>query len=316
MDFIKLIEKVACLKAYFTEFPKKLKQLAIEGKVVKLCENGIEIIDIDEFNDYLASKESIFPIKTAMDFFETLDVLQFSKICSTKNKISYSFVHPKFGKNKAISDDFYKQSIDMNCKELKSTKRMSPMHHIELFDRLIRMHNKNKVKISRLEFARLNLQYILQRKIDLLKRELDVIDHNIEEPEYSKNSDIAGYYGDVEIGTLKKVFRNYFPIYQNNAEEQMEVVHQVEEQPVDNEVPNVQDPVSQEIITDVCTIPEINNNKEQKQAEVFDDENKENQPPSKKRRKCKTRPGKISVKETADALTFLQKEFGAISSEI
>lgn len=30
MDFEKLIEENKCLKDYFTEFPKKLKQLAIE----------------------------------------------------------------------------------------------------------------------------------------------------------------------------------------------------------------------------------------------------------------------------------------------
>ena len=256
-----------------------------------------------------------------MDFFETLHVLQFSKTCSTKNKISYFFVHPKFGKNMELSDDFYKEAIDMSSKELKNTKRMSPMHHIELFDRLIRMNNSKKVKISRLEFTRLKLQYVLQRKIDLMKYEEDVIDHNIEEPAYKKNNEIAGYYGNVEIDTLKKVFRNYFPIYQSSVEEPMEVdqptvATKVEEQPVDTEIPNAQDPVNQEIIVDVCTLPEVSKIEEPKQLEVFDDEDKENQPPPKKKRRTKTRPGKVSIKETNDALTFLQMEVGAMSSDI
>lgn len=194
---------------------------------------------------------------------------------------------------------------------------MSPMHHIELFDRLIRMNNSKKVTISRLQFARLRLQYVLQRKIDLMKYEQDIIDHNIEEPEYRKNNEIAGYYGDVEIETLKKVFRNYFPIYQN-VEEPMEVnqqatvVDQVINPPVEAESINA----SQEIIVDVCTIPEIHKSKEQKQLEAADDENKENQPPPKKRRKNRTRNGKISMKETNEALTFLQKEVSDMPSDI
>lgn len=288
----------------------------MQGKSIKFRENGIEV-DLEQLSEYLTSEASTFPIRTVMDFFETLHVLQFSKSCGSKNKVSYYFVHPNFGKDKALSDDFYKQAINMSCKELKGTKRMSPMHHIELFDRLIRMNNSQKVKITRLQFARLKLQYVLQRKIDLMKYEADVIDHNIEEPDYKKNNEIAGYYGDVEIGTLKKVFCNYFPIYQNTVEEPMEVdqpiedaaVDQVAEQPVDIEMIYTEDPAIQEIIVDVCSLPEV-------KLAPIEAENKENEPPAKKRRRCKTRPGKVSIKETNEALAFLEQEFGATSSDI
>lgn len=294
----------------------------LQGKFIKFRDNGIEV-DPEQLSEYLSSEASTFPIRTVMDFFETLHVLQFSKSCGSKNKVSYYFVHPNFGKDKALSDEFYKQAINMSCKELKGTKRMSPMHHIELFDRLIRMNNSQKVKITRLEFARLKLQYVLQRKIDLMKYEADVVDHNIEEPDYKKNNEIAGYYGDVEIGTLQKVFCNYFPIYQNTVEEPMEVdqpteaaVDQVAEQPMDNEIIYTKDPVdkiqdtaSQEIIIDVCSLPEV-------KLATIEAENKENEPPAKKRRKYKTRPGKVSIKETNEALAFLQQEFGGTSSDI
>ena len=288
----------------------------LQGKSIKFREHGIEV-DLEQLSEYLTSEASTFPIRTVMDFFETLHVLQFSKSCGSKNKVSYFFVHPNFGKDKALSDDFYKQAINMSCKELKGTKRMSPMHHIELFDRLIRMNNSQKVKITRLQFARLKLQYVLQRKIDLMKYEADVIDHNIEEPDYKKNNEIAGYYGDVEIGILKKVFCNYFPIYQNTVEEPMEVdqpiedaaVDQVAEQPVDIEMIYTEDPAIQEIIVDVCSLPEV-------KLAPIEAENKENEPPAKKRRRCKTRPGKVSIKETNEALAFLEQEFGATSSDI
>ncbi|CAG9801864.1 unnamed protein product [Chironomus riparius] len=330
MDFIQLIENNACLKAYFTEFPKKLKKLACEGNMIKFSEKKIEV-DPEQLGEYLASNASIFPIKTVMDFFETLHVLQFRKTCSTRNKISYFFVHPKFGKNSIIFDDFYKEEIDMNIKELKNTKRMSPIHYIELFDRLIRMNNTKKIKISRLEFTRLKLQYVLQRKIDLIKYAEDVVDHNIEEPAYTKNNEIAGYYGNVEIDTLKKVFCNYFPIYQTSVEEPMDIdpptvvtqaveqliaINQANEQPVDTEMPNEHDPASQDIIVDVCSLPEVRKYEEPMQSKVIDDEDKENQPPPKKKRRCKTFPGKISTKETNDALTFLENEVGAMSSNI
>lgn len=276
-----------------------------------------------------------------MDFFETLQLLQFSKYSNIKSRISYTFINPNFGKDKNITDDFYKQAIDItSLNELKGTKRMSPTHYINLCNRLIRMHDRQKM--SKLESARLKLKFALNNHVQKHEQFQEIIP-KIEVPDYSKKEEIAGYYGKVELSELKSCFRSYFPIYryetteevaeQQIAETNMDVecfitcseapAQNVENTKIiDQETAITTSPIDQEDRVKVLeTIVEesVENVENLQPTSLIDfnndpEANKENQPPAKKRRKYISRAAKVTIKETTNALMNLQMEMKSISS--
>ncbi|KAG5683988.1 hypothetical protein PVAND_013241 [Polypedilum vanderplanki] len=337
MDFQNLIEKHQVFKTYFIDFPKKLHQLASEGRdFLKFHKKGLWI-DIMKLNDYLLSSESIFNIRCIIDFIETLHVLRFHRANQTKNETGFIFINPNFNQDQEVPDDFYKQTFEgVKNNVLNGTRRLSIIHNFGLFEKLLRMEKRSEAKMSRLEFARLRLKFALQKQLDLKRCEIDTIEHNIEEPDYVKNQDIAGYYGNVELSLLKNAFGNYFPIYQSdeataNIQQQLppetlpiaieeELVQKVEENNTDQKVPmEIDDPQINDMqpIIEIERIIPLNNitnstssvpkrKRSLRTTRVYSDENKENCPPRK--RSLRSYDKKITMKETNNALLNLKKE--------
>lgn len=268
------------------------------------------------------SSDSIFPQCSLMDFFETLQVLQFSRSTHAKkipdspaDKIFYLFINPNFVEDQEVPDDFYKRPIDITkCNVLKGTKRMTNNHHIGLFQRLLDRASANQLKISKLEYARMRIDYEFQRRDNLIRRQLDVIEHDVNEPQYVKDNEIAGYYGNVSLELLKNSFCNYFPVYQNEAPQR--------EESNDQETPPEEAPTekkSEEIIVDIIPSPSKRLHSVPFLADSTSTERKITGESTRKRKykprntESRTRKSaRISYKETEDALTNLQKEFDSI----
>lgn len=273
--------------------------------MIKFSSNGI-LINYEILHNYLSSEESAFPECSLLDFFETLHVLQFSRVSHPKkattigNKIFYNFINPNFSLGALIADDFYQQPIDITSVHLfKGTKRMTNIHHIGLFQRLIDRSCTQEVLLSRLEFARMRIDYEFQRRTSLMSMEEDVIEHDINEPQFYKDNEIAGYYGNVEFSDLKNGFCNYFPIYQDEADAvQEETVesYQIYEIKMENES-------NQTSIVHYEQVPIMND----EAAEVPVEENKR----KRKRKPYTKRSAKITKKETEDAVSNLQNQFGS-----
>lgn len=294
------------------------------------------------------SGKSIFKVRSVMDFLETLQVLQFYR-CKTKSKSEFIFINPNFAENRPVKDDFYKQAIDITkINFLKGTKRMVPLHYIDLFNRLLRLFKRNEIKITKLEYARLRLRFCLQRSLDLMRYELDIIDHTIEEPEYAVNKEIVGYYGDVPLSVLKQAFGNYFPIYESEEErilsERQSIIEDQQpiiedQQPImEDQQPIIKDQqlpvnlqINEEVMVDVESVPVVRKRHQKtptKHAKRVADqtvpnvatkvgEANESEPPKKKRRRNRIptlTTQKVTMKETNDALMNLQKEFDNLES--
>lgn len=197
---------------------------------------------------------------------------------------------------------------------LKGTKRMTNVHYVGLFRRLINRACAKELKISRLEYARLRIDYEFQRRDNLLRRQLDIIEHDVNEPEYLKENEIAGYYGNVSLEALKNGFGNYFPIYQNappTEVKQEEITQEV--------IQEVHETLSEEIIVDIVPKPAQELHTVPLLADAQPSEKKDHVEPTRKRKykprevTSRTRKSaRISHKETEDALSYLQKEFDAI----
>lgn len=277
--------------------------------------NGIHI-NYETLHDYLLSDQSLFPDVSLMDFFETLHVLQFSRSTNGKkmadsDKPGFLFINPNFNENEEVPDDFYKRPIDITkCNALKGTKRMTNVHHINLFQRLLSRACASEMKISRLEYARMRIDYEFQRRDNLLRHQVDLIEHDVNEPQYLKDNEIAGYYGNVSLEALKIGFCNYFPIYQNEA--------QCESMNVQETTETIEVMLPEEIKLE--EIPSPGN--ELHTVPLFEDaEKKDVEAPTRKRKYKPRQPkaerqtrksARISQKETEDALSNLQKEFDLI----
>lgn len=280
---------------------------------MSLMNNGV-LLNYEIVYDYLMSNKSVFPNCTLMDFIETLHVLQFSRSHARKssdaNKVFYNFINPNF--QDPLPDDFYKRPIDItNCHMLKGTKRITNLHYIALFDRLIKRSYAQEIPISPLQYAKLRIHYEFDRRNSLRDRTLDEIIHDVEEPEYVKQNEIAGYYGNVSLTALKNGFCNYFPIYQETPqtpqlsaiEEEQEVIQ--EEVPQQKEAEEMDIDVGTESVTIMQMVPIMN---DAMQTEVPEEEQKENAR-KRKRKPYTKRSAKISKRETEDALMNLQKYY-------
>lgn len=232
--------------------------------------------------EYLLSADSIFEIQTLEDFLESLHILGFyrsslTEVDESTQNLCYRFVNPKFVSGEPVCDDLYKHLADPASLPMKHTKRMMTGSSIELFQKLIRKKTSMDLRISRVEFARLQLDFALAKQLDLSRNDSlpDITEFSMEEPDYTKNNEIAGYYGNVSIDALKKGFQNYFPMFQDSAA-----------------VPLCSD--NQDVSLDAPMVCE--------EVEIV-----QNEEPKKKKRKY-TKKTREDVKETEQAWLFLQKE--------
>lgn len=284
--------------------------------MISFSSNGI-LINYEKLHNYLLSDESVFQNVSLIDFFETLHILQFSRTSYPKkskeatsngNKIFYNFINPNFPPGgDSVADDFYQRPIDItSVNMLKGTKRMMNLHHIGLFQRLINRSCTQDVKLSKLEYARMRINYEFQRRTVLLCKEVDVIEHDINEPQYYKDNEIAGYYGNVSFEALKNGFCNYFPIYQeatanDNTNESSQDIKN-DNQQSSSSIHYEQVPILNDASEIIAPSAEV---------EVFED--KENKR-KRKRKPYTKRAAKISKKETEDAISNMQMEFSSIEN--
>jgi hypothetical protein len=260
-----------------------------------------------------------------MDFMETMHVLQFCRVMDFKSH-SYIFHNPNFQRGKNVEDDFYKKPIDIKkLLKLKGTKRLSKNHHIKLFNRLQQLQKCDEKKMSRLEYARLRLKFTLQKRLDELNNnETYDFDCPTPMPSYYKKKEIAGYYGHVPMDLLKNKFGNYFPILESQDAAPIETVNIVaqEEELIIDVVnvptprtiqPSIQSNGNCDAVHEIMVLGDITNQVEVVATEI-------GEPPAKRARrsykKKKFESQKITHKETADALMYLQKELGATENKI
>ena len=169
------------------------------------------------------SEESQFEIYTLQDFLESLDILGFAR-CSQpeareKKDVCYRFINPNFKPFQDVPEDLYKLKVSIKNVGTKNTKRMLGTHNFQLLQKLLRKKNHPELKITPLQLSRMKLQFALEKQLDILCSKASVIEYDIQSPDYAKNNEIAGYYGDVGIETLKEGFANFFPMYQKTLEE-------------------------------------------------------------------------------------------------
>lgn len=256
------------------------------------------MIDLNLLQKYLLSKDSIFEVDSLQDFLETLHILGFQRGSLLEKQddfLGYRFVNPNFQPSDQVPGDFFKLPKNPTSSAFNDTVPIIKNHSVNLLQRLLTKKCRT-TKITKLEFARLRLSFELQKRLEESRQECHVIDYDIDEPDYTKNNEIAGYYGCVQLDALKEGFQEYFPIYDEAdnlstiKEQLMEVegdfiVLEEEVETVEVKSENLSEAVSVDIEQE---IPQYD------------------QPPKKKRNV--TRKAREANQETAQALFFLHKK--------
>jgi hypothetical protein len=210
------------------------------------------IVNMNLLRTYLVSPDSIFDIDSLEDFLESLNILGFQRACypevNDELHLSYRFVNPRFVAGEPVPEDLYKHSTSSN-KQVKTC---------------------SELQISDKQLAHLKLSFALNKTQISSQALPDVIEFSTEEPSYTKNNEIAGYYGDVAIDALQKGFQEFLPIFQQSTEQPSESTVQQEEVACEEVVPSSDEP-------------------------------------EKKKRKY-NKKSREAIKETAKALLFLQQE--------
>jgi hypothetical protein len=97
--------------------------------------------------------------------------------------------------------------------------------------------SRQELKISKLELAHLRLRFALEHQLEVEGLEKQVIEFIINEPDYTKGNEIAGFYGAVSLDDLKKGFQDYFPIFQKEETPVASIVEPKEEPMNIDEIP-------------------------------------------------------------------------------
>ena len=206
-----------------------------QGQIVKSL-HGCIVVNYNLLSEYLMSDESIFEVRSLLDFIETLNILGFSRsllpqkvpkdndsLNSEANKkqpkyLCYRFFHPNFNVDQAIPENLYNYQ---SKSPLKNTKRI--LNAGQLIQNLLNKKPRKEMEISKLKLAHEKLLFALNKQLDVLREEPITIKFDMEMPDYVKNNEIAGYYGDVSLEALTLGFQNYFPIYQEQQEPETEI---------------------------------------------------------------------------------------------
>lgn len=219
-----------------------------------------------------------------------------------------------FKSNQLPSADLYKRETgakksDAKPKKMtrieKTTKHM-PLESIKLIHNLNRK-SQREMKLTSLEFARFQMSFLLAAKKGSQEQrtEPDVIEFQMEEPEYMTTGEIAGYYGNASSDELKKAFGKYLPTFcDDSATEVIDIVAEV----VEIDELNKANPkprrkyksrnskAVKKPTEELCIIAED----EDSQMAVITE--------TPKRKYTKRAPRKILPQETEEATEFLQKE--------
>lgn len=180
------------------------------------------LINFDLLVNHLASEECLFEVESLSDFVETLNILGFQRgllpIKNKANHLCYRFVNPNFKQELPFPEYLYKQNLLLLSHGLNGKKPILVHRWSNLIQRLMQKSSCKNLRITKLEMAHLRLNYALQKHLDVLRNEQGMVDYQVDDPDYTKNNEIAGYYGNVSIEDLKESFQNFFPIYQETEE--------------------------------------------------------------------------------------------------
>lgn len=250
-------------------------------------------INLNHLRTYLQSKDSIFEVDTLQDFLETLHILNFQRcLCSRSDDDvhSFRFVNPNFVMSGEVPDDFYKLPVDPRSLVLDNTVPIVSDNNMNLLHRLLQRDSRN-IKLTKRELAHLRLSFALQKRLEDVRMERLVVDYEIDDPDYMKNAEIAGYYGSVELADLKEGFQHYFPLLCDQPEVDEGIAMSVDEDVQNEVVMEVEAVTVNEVVMEAVQVV--------KAPSVYE-------PPIKKR---KVVTKKIRERqETAQALFFLENK--------
>lgn len=181
---------------------------------------------------FLLSDKSPFEVRNVQDFIETLDILGFSRGAYPEQRDSkhvvYRFSNPNFKRGQPAPEDLYKLKTGHQLNG-KATKRMLNSHNIKFIQNLLEKHHAPPLKMSKLDLAHMKLNFALEKQ---LEKFVENAEHSVVDPDYVKSKEIAGYYGDVPLNSLKFAFQNYFPIYNPDLDEEPEAEPEAPPAPV------------------------------------------------------------------------------------
>lgn len=281
---------------------------SLQRKVAKFFRNDV-LLNFDLLEKYLMSEESIFSIKTLHDFLHCMSLLGFHRFPlpekTERRFLCYRFVNPNFIEFGAIPDDLYKIPFNPIFSSLKHKKQVLSTYTVQFLRRLVSIVSKQKM--TNLEWAQMKLQFSLQKELETIRDQTIEIEFVFDEPDYSKNNEIAGYYGNVSLDLLCEAFEDYFPIY---LKEEVPLA-MTDTLDVDEKPPTTLMEWSDETIkTEPPSTPVIVY--ESAMNDVA--ENVDVTTARKKRRTLKPQ-AHVSSKETEDALKFLHKDSIKMESE-
>lgn len=271
-----------------------------QGKVAKSTNDSCSfLLNHNLLNKYLNSEESAFEVNSLHEFLETLAILGFqrSQLPQKEQKqLCYRYMNPNFDRNKPVRKDLYKIQVDSLLPALKNAKQMSEVFRSNVIHRILSRKSRNEIRITKLELTQKKLSFALQKQLDVIREEPVNVENILKLPDYVKNNEIAGYYGNAAIEDLQFGFRNFFPIYQ--------------EVPESEEDPEEEDPVAldqQETNEFEIIAEEVEQMEVEITTEVPAVADKIETTPKRKCMKRKHRSQILSAKETEEALTFLHK---------
>ncbi|CRK96646.1 CLUMA_CG009988, isoform A [Clunio marinus] len=269
-DIADIVKRETHFQEYFKNFSSQLMKLIDQGEIVKLCNNDI-LIDTSLLQDHLSSKSSLFQVESLQDFETSLGILGFHlREHNEYQKLRFSNLTFNLGGSTFIGN--WKKILK---KDSKPTKKIHCIKNLQFLKRLSEKHKSNKVKLSRLDLAKIKLQFALRKTVKPL--EVGEESPKIDEPDYVKSNEIAGYYGEVSIDQLKVGFQHLYPVYDEKSPE----VSIMDEEPIFVDV------VREEVVP-LQSSPPITK-------------------PKKKYAKT-SKTTRTAKKEVSDALLFLHKE--------
>lgn len=173
------------------------------------------MINFDLLVDYLVSDESLFEVESLYEFIETMNILGFHRclhpLKKEKKHLCYQFFNPNFKNESSIPENLYQRNLHLSS-NFKGSKQMSNFEGSQLMQRLLQKSVCKNLKVTKLQLAHMRLNFALQKQLDSLRNEQNIVEFQVDDPD-SMNNEIAGYYGAVPIEDLKDGFQDYFPIY-------------------------------------------------------------------------------------------------------
>lgn len=176
---------------------------------------------------FLKSEQSTFEVKSLHDFLHSMSLIGFYRHAQPEKEqkfLCFRFWNQHFKAYCDLPDDLYKLEATNIPKAIgRGAKRMLTIQTVHFLQRLASLLSSQDLKISKLELAQMKLHFALQQELDFIREQAEEIEFVVDEPEYMKNNEIAGYYGDVQIDPLRNAFGEFFPTYSSTQDDSIDV---------------------------------------------------------------------------------------------